>query len=58
MKALFTFSSLVSMTITGIVSYKLFSSSHFYASALLTIASYLTATLLVSVLASKKINLQ
>jgi len=56
MKTLFTITSLVSMIITGIVSYKLFSSSQFYASALLTIASYLTASLLVNVLASKKIS--
>ena len=58
MKTLFTLSSLVSMTITGIVSYRLFSDSHFYASALLTMASYLTATLLVSILGSKKISIQ
>jgi len=57
MKTLFTLTSLVSMTITGLVSYKLFSNSHFYASAALTIASYLTASLLVSVLSTKKISL-
>jgi len=58
MKTLFTITSLISMTILGIVSFRLFSHSHFYASALLTIAVYLTASLLVNVLTSKKINLQ
>ncbi|MBS1947563.1 MAG: hypothetical protein JST47_07325 [Bacteroidetes bacterium] len=57
MKTLFAITSIVSMVIMGIVSYKLFSSSQFYASALLTIASYLTASLLVNVLGNRKMSL-
>ena len=56
MKTLLSLSSLISATITGIVSFKLFEEAHYDFSALLTIASFLAAILLVSILASKKIN--
>jgi hypothetical protein len=58
MKALFTLSSLVSIAITGIVSFRLFERAHYDASALLTITSFLTMTLLVNIIGSKKIILQ
>jgi hypothetical protein len=58
MKALFTLSSLISIAITGIVSFRLFERAHYNASALLTITSFLTVTLLVTIIGSKKIIFQ
>ncbi|MBS1666104.1 MAG: hypothetical protein JST58_01865 [Bacteroidetes bacterium] len=58
MKTLFTITSLVSAIITGLVSFRLFERAHYNVSALLTISSFLTAALLVSVLSSKKIKFQ
>lgn len=54
MKTLFTLSSLISITITGIMSFRLFERAHYDASALLTIASFLTVALVVSLISSKK----
>jgi hypothetical protein len=54
MKTLFTLSSLISITITGMVSFRLFEHAHYDASALLTIASFLTVALVVSLISSKK----
>jgi hypothetical protein len=54
MKTLFTLSSLISITITGIASLRLFERAHYDASALLMITSFLTVTLLVSILGNKK----
>ena len=58
MKTLFTLSSLVSVALTGIASFRLFEGAHYNASALLTLASFLTITLLVTIIGSKKITLQ
>jgi len=58
MKTLFTLSSLVSVAITGIASFRLFERAHYDASALLTITSFLTIALLVTIIRSKKNILQ
>ena len=58
MKTLFTLTSLVSATITGIVSCRLFERAQYDFSAILTITCFLTAIVLVSLLGTKKINLQ
>lgn len=58
MKTLFTLSSVASVAITGIASFRLFEHAHYDASALLTLTSFLTIALLVTIIRSKKIILQ
>jgi len=58
MKTLFILSSLMSIAITGVTSWRLFERAHYDASAVLTITSFLTIALLVTIIRSKKIILQ
>ncbi|MBS1915201.1 MAG: hypothetical protein JST87_02930 [Bacteroidetes bacterium] len=55
MKTLFTLSTLITMAITGIVSCRLFQHQHYNISALLTVAAFLSISLWVAVMSSKKI---
>jgi hypothetical protein len=55
MKTLFTLSTLVTMAITGIVSCRLFQHAHYNVSALLIVVSFLSISLWVAVMSSKKI---
>jgi hypothetical protein len=54
MKTLFTFTSIISMIITGIASFRLFEKAHYDISALLTIASFLSITIWVAIMSDKK----
>jgi hypothetical protein len=54
MKTLFSFSSLVTMIITGIASFRLFEKAHYDVSALLTITSFLSITIWVAIISDKK----
>jgi hypothetical protein len=58
MKTLFTIPVLVTIAITGIVSCRLFYKAQYDVSALLTVASFISATLLVSLLKNKKWMMQ
>jgi hypothetical protein len=57
MKTLFTLSTLVSMVITGIASLRLFQNAHYDISALLTITSFVSIILWISVVSNKKVVL-
>jgi len=54
MKTLFSFSSLVSMVITGIASFRLFEKARYDISALLTITSFLSITIWITIISNKK----
>jgi hypothetical protein len=54
MKALFTFSTLVSLAITGIASLHFFQNAHYDISALLTITSFLSISIWVAIISNKK----
>ncbi len=58
MKTLFTIPMLITIIITGIVSFHLFQKAHYDFSALLTLTSFVSTALLVTLLGSKKINFQ
>jgi hypothetical protein len=58
MKTLFTLSSLVSLVVSGIASLRLFQHAHYDISALLTVTSFLSITLLVMMTGSRKAVLQ
>jgi hypothetical protein len=58
MKTLFTIPMLITIAITGIVSCRLFYRAHYDVSAMLTVASFVSMALLVTVLKSKKLILQ
>ena len=57
MKTLFTIPMLVAIIVSGIVSLYLFEERDYGISALLTLTSFVTLSLLVSLLKSKKIEL-
>jgi hypothetical protein len=57
MKAFFTLTSIVLIVIASLVSFSLFKHGHYTASALLVLTSFLSATLWIYVLASKKVVL-
>jgi hypothetical protein len=57
MKALFTLTSIVLIVIASLVSFSLYKHGHYTASALLVLTSFLSATLWIYVLASKKVVL-
>jgi ABC-type spermidine/putrescine transport system permease subunit II len=54
MKTLFTIPMLVTIVVTGIISCRLFEKAHYDLSALLTVASYLSISMLVVLLKSKR----
>jgi hypothetical protein len=54
MKAVFTISTLISLAMTGIASLYFFQRAHYDISALLTITSFISVTLWVSILTNKK----
>ena len=58
MKTLFTIPMLIAIIVSGIVSLYYFQREDFGISALLTLTSYITLSLLVTLLKSKKIELQ
>ncbi|MFI5154361.1 MAG: hypothetical protein ACHQET_13565 [Chitinophagales bacterium] len=58
MKTLFTIPMLITIVVTGIISCKLFEKAHYDLSALLTVTSYLSISMLVVLLKSKKMILQ
>ena len=58
MKTLFTIPIFIAIVISGIVSFHLFEKAHYTVSALLTLTSYVSITLLVVLLKSKKMILQ
>jgi hypothetical protein len=58
MKTLFTIPILVTIVISGIMSLHLFLKENYTVSALLTLTSFISMTLLVLLLKSKKIILQ
>ncbi|HTQ26555.1 MAG TPA: hypothetical protein VMI35_00430 [Puia sp.] len=57
MKTLFTIPMLVTIVITGIVSCRLFYRAHYDLSALLYVASFVSAALLIAALKNKKLAL-
>lgn len=58
MKALFTLSMLVLITLAGLASINFFSDAHYYRSALLTIAAFMAINLTVFVLSNTKTKAQ
>jgi hypothetical protein len=58
MKTLFTIPILITIVISGIVSLNLFLQADYTISALLTLTSFISTTLLVMLLKSKKMILQ
>ena len=58
MKTLFTIPILITIVISGIVSLHLFLQANYAISALLTLTSFISTTLLVMLLKSKKMILQ
>jgi|GEM_PF-1000841 len=58
MKTLFTIPIFIAIVISGIVSLHLFERAHYNASALLTATSFISTTLLVMLLKSKRMILQ
>jgi hypothetical protein len=58
MKTLFTIPILIATVITGMVSLHLFQKEHYDFSALLTLTSFVSITILVTLLGSKKITVQ
>ena len=58
MKTLFTIPIFIAIIISGIVSLHLFERAHYTVSALLTLTSFISTTLLVMLLKSKRMILQ
>ncbi|MFI5153627.1 MAG: hypothetical protein ACHQET_09860 [Chitinophagales bacterium] len=58
MKTLFTIPMLIAIVVSGLVSLNYFESAQYGISALLTLTSFISTTLLVTLLNSKKMILQ
>ena len=58
MKTLLTLTMLVLIVISGIAAFNLFEKSHYLFSALLIVASYLSAALSIYIISNKKVVLQ